>query len=181
MKKLLFLSGLLACFAFSHAQIFGTAQTLSQGKGNFGILPTITISDGNNDLILYLQGGYGLAKGVDLGIRLGLEDKTYIGADVEFSLAKNFSFTGGFHSYYDFGIDLAGIYTFKLNSSTKLSTGLDADLIFNDYANITPVWIPLNIEVSLKKNMVFMLEADIDTKLIDESYNMISGGLQFYF
>ncbi len=182
MKKL-FLAVIFAVFCFyTNAQVLGTAQTLKKGTGNVGILPGIIVNNGYNDFILYLQGGLGISHGVDLGVRLGvLGDEDYIGADVEFSSNRHLSFTAGAHSFYDFGLDFTGLYTFYLNSNARFTTGLDMDVVFAENETAVPLWIPLNIEVGIKKDLVFMLEADIDTGVFDDAYHIISGGVQFYF
>lgn len=183
MKKTLFF--IFAILLFSQAgvaQVFSTAQTLSPKQMNLGILPTIADASGTNDFILFVQGGYGLRKGIDLGVKLGvLADETYFGADVEFMAMKNLSIAGGFHSFGDFGLDLSGIYTFPLTTGARLTSGLDLDMVFAENETLLPLWIPLNLEVDIRNDLVFIFEADIDTKLFDESYNLISGGVQFYF
>lgn len=182
MRKLLVISALLMLFVMAKAQVFGTSQTLKKGALNLGILPTIIDYHGNNDFLLFLQGGYGLKSNVDLGIKLGLlGDDNYIGADVEFALGKRFSLAGGAHVFNDFGIDATALYTAPLNNSVRFTSGLDVDFVFPDSGSLQYVWIPLNLEVDLKKDLVFIFEADIDTKLIDEAANMISAGVQFYF
>lgn len=182
MNKLLFTALFIIICANSHAQVFGTAQTLAKNTGNIGIMPTIFDYDGDNDFMMFLQGGYGLTKGIDLGVKIGiLGDENYFGADVEFHSKKNFSIAGGIHSYVDFGLDLTGLYTFNLNNKARLTTGLDMDIVFSDPNTLVPLWIPLNLEVDIKKDLVFMLEAGIDTKLFDESYHIMSGGFQYYF
>ncbi len=182
MKKLfLAVIFVVVCF-YSNAQVLGTAQTLKKGTGSVGIVPGILVNSGNNEFLLFLQGGLGISNGIDLGLRLGvLGDEDYIGADVEFSSNKHLSLAAGAHSFYDFGLDLTGLYTFYLNSNARFTTGLDMDVVFAENETVVPLWIPLNLEVGIKKNLVFMLEADIDTGVFDEAYHIISGGVQFYF
>lgn len=182
MNKLLVVLVLFVVNVALSAQVFGTAQTLSKGKLNFGILPTIIDNNGHSDLILFFQGGYGLVSGTDFGLKLGvLGDETYFGGDVEFALRKNISLAGGFHLYGDFGADFTGLYTFPLTNSARLSSGFDMDIVFANSKTVVPFWLPINLEIDLKKNLTFIFEAEIDTKLFDESYNTISGGVQFYF
>ncbi len=181
MKKLFIISLIAFSCNLINAQVFGTAEVLSKNKGNFGILPTIYEYNGNSDMILFLQGGYGLSKGIDLGLKLGvLSEETYFGMDVEFAIRKNLSLSGGCHINDVLGLDFTGLYTFNLNNYAKLTSGLDIDIMTENDHTIA-MWLPLNLEVDIKKNLVFIFEADIDTKLIDDSYNIISGGIQFYF
>lgn len=182
MKNLILAVALLFAITNLKAQVFGTAQTLKKGTGNFGILPTIVDNNGTNDFMLFLQGGYGLKSNIDLGIKLGLfADKAYLGADVEFALGKYFSVTTGAHTYDDFGLDATALCTLPLNNSVRITSGLDMDIVFAESQTLEYVWVPLNLEVSLKRNLIFIFEADIDTKLFDTGYNMISAGVQFYF
>ncbi|GAF02997.1 hypothetical protein [Saccharicrinis fermentans] len=141
------------------------------------------IYNGENQYTLYLQAGYGLSSGIDLALRLNLlDEESYLGADLEFALKKNLSISTGFHSFnHNFGLDFTGMFTFPLTSTARFTSGLDMDIIFLEGENIAPLWIPLNFEVDIKRNIAFMLEADIDTRLFDKSYHLISGGLQFYF
>ncbi|MGQ1784068.1 MULTISPECIES: hypothetical protein [unclassified Saccharicrinis] len=183
MKKLLLTSAILFLAITINAQIFGTAQTLSTKKFNVGIMPAVIVNEGAQEYFLFIQAGYGLASGVDLGLRFNVfSENTYLGADLEFALKRNLSVATGFHSFNnDLGLDLTGLLTIPLNQSARLTSGLDMDIIFMDGENKAPLWIPINFEVDLKRNMTFMLEADIDTKLLDESYHVLSAGIQFYF
>ena len=183
MKKLLILSFVLLFVSnVVNSQVFGTSSTLKEKKFSLGLEPGFLMSNGNDDFMFFIHGGYGLKSNIDLGVKLGVfGDQNYLGADVEFVLGKRFSLAGGFHDFYDFGIDGTALLTFPLSSSARLTTGLDMDIVMADPETIVPLWIPCAIEVGIKKGMVFILEANIDTKLIDESYSFIGGGVQFYF
>ena len=164
------------------AQVFGTSSTLSKNKFSLGLEPSIYTSGNYEDFMFFIHGGYGLKSGVDLGVKLGLlGDENYIGADVEFVLGKKFSLSGGFHDFYDFSIDGTALFSFPLGSAATLSSGLDMDIILAEPETIVPLWIPIVVEIGIKDNMVFILEAELDTKLIDESYHFLGGGLQFFF
>ena len=181
MKKLILLALILCAGIRSNAQVLGSAQTLGKGKGNFGMMPALFVHGGNDQLMLFMNGGYGISNGVDLGLKLGVfGNSNFIGMDVEFSKGKNFSLAGGFHSFNDFAMDLTGLVGFNLGNGVRLSTGLDMDIVFANSTRV-PVWLPINLEIWIKNNMTFMLEADIDTKLFDQSYHMISAGFQVYF
>ncbi len=181
MKKLAFILAIVLVSKFSYAQVFGSAQTLSPKKVNLSIIPFIYDAGGNNDLALFLQGGYGLKPGIDFALKLGLfENENYFGGDVEFAVTRNLSLGGGFHSFGSFAMDLTGLYTIRLTSSARLTTGLDFD-IYTDSNAPSYLWIPVNTEIDLKKNLSFIFEAGIDSNLLDQSYNYMAGGLQFYF
>ena len=183
MRRILLTTAMLILAIQSQAQIFGTGQTLSTGKFNLGVMPTAMIYSGENEHTLYVQAGYGLTSGIDLALRLNLlDEQNYLGADLEFALKRNVSISTGFHSFNDnFGLDFTGMFTLPLTSTARFTSGLDMDIIFAEGENLAPLWIPLNFEVDIKRNIAFMLEADIDTRLFDKSYHLISGGLQFYF
>jgi hypothetical protein len=182
MKKIILFSILMGMSALVSSQVFNSSTRLKTGQFSAGFEPAIITSGNYDDFMLYLHGGYGLKSNIDLGLDLGvLGDENYIGADVEFALSKKFTLGAGFHDFYDFGIDGTALFTFPLTSSAKLSTGLDMDIVFAENDDYVPIWIPINIQIGLKKNMIFMLEANIDTKLIDDSYTFLGGGLQFLF
>ena len=182
MKKITLLLFSLVLAVNLSAQIFGTSSTLSKNRFSLGLEPSIYSSGNYDDFMFFIHGGYGIKSGVDLGVKLGLlGDENYIGADVEFKLGKKFSLAGGFHDFYDFGIDGTALFTFPLGSAATLSSGLDMDIVFADPETLVPLWIPVVVEIGIKKDMVFILEAELDTKLIDESYHFLGGGLQFFF
>ncbi len=181
MKKLILIALLIGATWTANAQVFGSPQMLGKGKGNFGMMPTLLVNDGNDQLMLFLNGGYGIAQGVDLGMKLGVfGNSNFVGMDVQFSKSKNFSFAAGIHSFNDVALDLTGLLSFNVGKGARLATGLDADIVFANNTRV-PVWIPINLEVWIKENMTFMLEADIDTKLFSNSYHLISAGFQVYF
>ncbi len=179
MKKLLLLSVASFVLFTANAQVQNTGETLKAGTFTVGIDPTI-IAEGDNDFILYGNFGYGLKKGIDLNGRIGVlgPGDTYIGADVEFALGSKFSFSAGAHSYGDFGLDGTFLATFGLGKSADFYVGFDADFNFGDEVYV-PLWIPVGVEIGVRKNMSFLLEADIAAT--DEAYHMITGGLNFYF
>ncbi|MBR8537143.1 hypothetical protein KDU71_16355 [Carboxylicivirga sediminis] len=181
MKKLILIALLFGTAWVANAQVFGSPQMVGKGKGNFGMMPTLLVTNGNDQLMLFMNGGFGIAQGIDLGMKLGvLGNSNFVGMDLQFSKSKNFSFAAGIHSFNDVALDLTGLLSFNVGKGARLSTGLDADIVF---ANTTrmPVWIPINLEIWIKENMTFMLEADIDTKLFSNSYHLISVGVQVYF
>lgn len=167
---------LIFCSA-SFSQVFNTSSTLKPGQFNVGFEPVIYT--GGNEFILFLNAGVGLTKGIDLNVDLGvLSDATYIGGDIEFSLSKVFSFSAGAHSWSDFALDGTLLATFPLGKPAKMFTGLDTDLVFANDLDIR-LWIPLGVEIALKQKVSFIFEAEID--VLNTSYHVIGGGLNFYF
>lgn len=179
MKKCIFLILCLSCFSvFNYAQVFNTAGTL--GKGNFsaGFEPGVYVRNGSS-FNLFLHGGAGLTNNIDIGIKLGLfEPSVYFGGDVEFAVAKFFSFSAGAHTFGDFALDATGLFTFDIGDAVDLYTGLDMDIVFANEA-IVPLWIPVGIEIPIKSYMLFLFEAEINAT--DNAYHYIGGGLNFLF
>ncbi|MBN2164713.1 MAG: hypothetical protein JW717_00385 [Marinilabiliaceae bacterium] len=181
MKRILFFIVVILFVNNVFGQVFGTASTLGKKQFALGFEP-LFLQHNNDDFMFFMHGGYGLASGVDLGLKLGfLGDQNYIGADLEFAVKKRFSLAVGFHDFYDLGMDGTALYTFPITSGASLSTGLDMDVVMTDPETIVPIWVPVCLEIAIKRGMVFILEGGIDTKLIDESYSYFGGGLQFFF
>lgn len=180
MKKIIVLLSFFAIAYTANAQVFNTSSTLKRGQFSVGFEPGI-YTDGGSDFNLFLTGGAGLTRGVDLGLKLGvLGDENYIGADVEFVLGKRFSLAAGAHSWGDFGLDATGLYTFDITKGVDLFLGLDMDIVFPDEDDTyLMAWIPLGLEIGLKSNMAFIFETAIN--ISDRGAHWIGGGLNFYF
>ena len=182
MKRFLICS-IPVLFMILNAQVFNTAQTLRPGNFNLGLEPTIYDYEGNNETSLFVHGGYGISRGMDLGIKLGLGmDNTYFGADLEWMLrtiSPYLSISAGAHIFNDVGIDGTLNITFPLSKQVWLYTGLDMDVVFADDETFIPLWLPVGIEVGLRKNMTLILE--IEVGLNTEAYNIFGGGINFYF
>jgi len=179
MKKILSFLLLLLMASSAFSQVFNTGQTLKPKTFSLGIEPGVLIN-GNSDFILFLHGGYGIKKGIDFSLKAGFLGATdYFGADVEFALPYRTSFVVGAHQFGDFGLDGALNITFPIKSDIRLSSGLDLDINFNDDKTRFLLWLPLGLEIGVRKNMSFIFEAEIG--LTDPAYNFIGGGLNFYF
>jgi hypothetical protein len=182
MKKAIICSTIVL-FTFLHAQVFNTAQTLRQGKFSLGLEPTIYDREGDNETAFFIHGGYGINRGLDLGIKLGLGmDETYIGADLEWmlrALSPYISISAGAHMFHDVGIDGTLNVTFPLNRQLWLYTGLDMDIVFGEDDTYIPFWLPVGLEVAIRPNMTIILE--VEAGLNDEAYHIFGGGILFYF
>jgi len=178
MKKCLIILAFLFIASSSYCQVFNTGQTLKPKKFSFGIEPSI-IANGSSDFILFLHGGYGIKQGVDFSAKVGvLGPEDYFGADVEFALPHRISFAVGAHQFGDFGLDGNLNITFPIKSDVRLSTGLDMDINFNEDKTRFLLWLPLSLEIGLRKNLSFIFEAEV--ALTDPAYNFFGGGLNFY-
>jgi hypothetical protein len=182
MKKAFFFITMIICTCLQ-AQVFNTAQTLRQGAFALGLEPAIYDLEGDNETALFLHGGYGISRGLDLGIKLGLGmEETYIGADLEWmlrALSPYISISAGAHMFNDVGIDGTLNFTFPLNKQLWLYSGLDLDIVFAENDTFIPFWLPVGLEVAIRRNMTILLEVEI--ALNEEAYNIFGGGIQFYF
>ncbi len=178
MKKLLTLVLLCLVMALTtQAQIFNTSSTLKQGRFSAGFEPGI-YAGGNADFTLFLHGGAGLTKGIDLGLKLGvLTSNVYFGGDVEFCFSRFFSLSVGAHNFGNFGLDFTGLVTLPIRNVAKFYTGLDTDIIFTDPDTKIPLWIPLGVEIPLRSNMYFYFETEINVS--EYGSHFIGGGLNF--
>jgi len=128
-KKLLFLA-LILSINFSHAQVFNTGETLSHKAFSIGVEP-VGLMNGSNDFMLFIHGGYGIKKGVDLCITGGLlGTNSYFGANLEFSMGRHISLAFGAHDFGNFGIDGTLNTSIGITRGVKLYAGLDSDLNF---------------------------------------------------
>jgi hypothetical protein len=178
MKKLLIIPLIFISLGLS-AQIFNTSSTLKRGKFSAGFEPGIYAGNGS-DFTLFLHGGIGITSGTDLGIKIGvLNNDTYVGGDVEFSLGRIFSLSAGAHSWGNFGLDATGLFTFPIKGGVGLFTGLDMDIVFEEDNTEIPLWIPIGVDIKMRSNMSFIFEAEIN--ITDYGQHFLGGGLNFYF
>lgn len=177
MKKLILLLGIVLIANGLWAQVFNTGQTLKKGAFSVGFEPTI-IASGNSDFILFGHFGYGLKKNIDFGAKVGLlGPDTYVGADVEFGITENISFGAGAHVFGGFGLDATLLATYPATKSVNIYGGLDLDVILEGNTDF-PLWIPIGVEVGLRKSLAFMLEASVG---VTTSTHYIGGGVVAYF
>ena len=179
MKKLLTGLFLATCIGtLVSAQVFNTSSTLRPGNFRLGIEPGLYVN--GLDFNLFLHGGIGITHNVDFALKLGLMgDQVYVGGDVEFQLQKWFSLAAGAHVHNHFGLDAMGILTFPLTGTVNLYTGLDADIDFPDSGIQVPVWIPLGLEIEMKRNLRFLFESEIN--VTSQNRHFIGGGVNFLF
>jgi len=180
MKKISFFI-VLAIIAYSglQAQVFNTSSTLKLGQFSVGIEPALYIN-GGNDFNLFLHAGAGITSDIDFGMKLGIMgNDVYIGGDVEFSLSRFFSVSGGAHVYGDLGLDATGLVTLPIGSAAQIYSGLDADLVFAGGGPYLPIWLPVGIEIPLKKYLLFYFETEI--QLTHYGPHIIGGGVSFLF
>jgi len=173
--------------SFSFAQVFNTSQTLKTGKGSLGINGAMLNGTGDDEFGIYLNGGYGISRGIDLGGKIGIGfEETYFGIDLEYILrgiSPYISVSGGAHMWGDPGLDGTLNLTFPLNRQLHLYSGLDMDINFvevgDEKETFTPFWWFIGTEVAFKKNLTLLFEMDIDLN-DDAAYSIFNFGLNFY-
>lgn len=178
MKKILIPILLVFIATNSYCQVFNTGQTLKPKTFSLGFELGVMIN-GGSEFILFLHGGYGIKQGIDLSVKAGVLGPTdYIGADIEFALPSRMSLAFGAHNFGDFGLDGSWNITLPIKNDIRLSSGLDLDMNFNTDKTRILLWLPLSLEVGIRKNMSFIFEAEVG--LTDPAYHFIGGGLNFY-
>jgi hypothetical protein len=187
MKKIILVFVSLAFILQAHSQVFNTGQTLKQGTFSLGVEPALHIDGGANGFILFVHGGYGIKSGMDLGLKFGLGNPNYFGADLEFALGNRVSLAVGAHDFGNFGLDGTLNFVIPIKSDIRLFTGLDADINFVETVDNqgdekteidVPFWIPIGLEVGMSSNMNLIFESEIG---LNGGYHVIGGGLSFYF
>jgi len=177
MKKVFFLLAIaITVTSTSHAQVFNTGTTLKKGSFSAGFEPAFLPDAGG--FMLFLHGGYGLKKGIDFGVTLGVLNGEYIGADVEWGLGNYMSIATGFHNWGSFGLDGTLNLTFPIRKDSRIFTGLDVDVNFPGDDVSVPLWIPVGVELGLRSNMAFILEGEIG--LTSSAYHLFGGGIVIY-
>jgi len=178
----------VAVVTTSQAQVlFNGAQTLKKGGWSLGLNPVIA-TEGNDNFALFFHGGYGLGNSSDLGLKLGFgwNNEAFVGLDYEKTLlagGPSVSLFGGAHYFHYFGLDMGALVTFSI-SNVRITTGLDLDLVFGEDAQgdtelWAPLWLPLSLEVYLKKHLSLVFEGNV--KLTDQAWTTVGGGVNIYF
>ncbi|HRW63961.1 MAG TPA: hypothetical protein P5132_10755 [Bacteroidales bacterium] len=191
MKKILFFLGVFLIVSNTiNAQLFNTGQTLKKGVIALGAEPAIHVNGGVNGAILYAHAGYGLTSGIDFAVKAGVGrfSTYYVGADVEFALAKHISIAFGGHKMGDFGVDGTFLFDIPIKSRAVIYSGVDSDANFTSRINTTGdkvketdflVWIPVGVEIKLSKSVHFLFETSIG--VTPPAYHIIGGGINLYF
>jgi hypothetical protein len=187
-KFILSVAFLLLFIGAGKAQVlFNTAQTLQKGNWSIGINPAYA-DFGDGDFAMFFHGGYGLGNSSDLELNMGFGwNDAYFGLNYEKTLIAGkpiVSVFGGAHYWDHFGLDLGSTVSFPISGNLYLSTGLDMSIIFGEDANNdleiwAPLWLPINLEIYLQKNISLVFEGNI--KLTNHAFTTVGGGLNIYF
>jgi hypothetical protein len=150
-----------------------------------------------DNLGAFFQAGVGLVRGVDLALKAGFVENTptpYIGADLEWKLKgskPSISITTGAHrnEFGHFGLDGSFNFSFAIGRKVFPYLGFDSDLNFDHhyeyyyyghYYDDTHLlmWIPVGVEIYLRKSISFILEAEIPLQAY--TYYVMGAGFTFY-
>ena len=179
------LTGVLVVFlqAGLFAQVLNTGTVLRPGSFSLSVAPVMHVDRGNV-LGLDLAAGAGVGSGVDLALKLILENggRNYFGGDVEFSLLRgtpSISLALGAHEHNSVGLDGTLNITFPIHRTISLFSGIDADAEFHDHGQDFPLWVPVGLEVLLRHGLGLVME--IDVAAIDPATNMFALGLNIFF
>lgn len=189
-KTVLLVLLVLATVSFTQAQIFNTGQTLKKGVAAVGVEPAIHVNGGVNGAILYAHAGYGLTSGIDVSVKAGVGRLStyYVGADIEFAIAKHMSLAFGGHKSGNYGVDGTFLFDIPVKNKVVIYSGADSDVNFttrinsdgdkvNDFNLL--VWIPIGFEIRITKSVHFLAESSIG--VTPDSYHIIGGGINLYF
>ncbi len=165
-----------------HGQVHNSAGTLRPGRFSLGVAPVFFV-DRDGDVGLFLHGGVGITRRLDLSLKFRLNDHdTYFGGDLEFALLKgmpSISLAAGLHSYHDLGIDMTFNLTFPLRHIASFYGCLDMDVEFADHDTYFPVWGVIGFEVMARRHLGILMEIDIG--ITDPAPNIFGIGLCVYF
>jgi hypothetical protein len=167
----------------SHAQVYNTAQKMKNGVFRFCIAPLILVENGDADPGMYLLGGVGLTRTLDLYLstRVANRDRSNFGVGLQWAIVKGIpalSLTTGGHVGPDIGIDGTFDLSFSLGNSVVLYGGLDMDVDFHDNGTVVPAWIFIGPKVQIRRNTTLYLEIDIG--MTEATPSILGLGLGFY-
>ena len=174
------ISILLVCFSLTaSAQFFQPAENIHRGQFLLSIDPVFA----NHDNGLNLAFRTGITSRIDIGGRYGFHDGyNFFGADLHWLLLPGkpaISLITGVHNTHNTGLDLGLNVAFPINGSIRIYSGLLADMEFASGNNYTAVWLPIGVQIHLKRHIALSLEGDLPIK--SGTNGMFTAGLKFYF
>jgi len=182
MRKIVVGVIVLSFMGSSYCQVCNSASTLRPGQFSIGIAPIIYVDYGR-DVGLFLNGGVGITRSIDLSLKLILNDNlTYFGGDLEFAILKGMptiSLAAGMHAYNNVGIDATFNLTFPIRGIVAIYCGLDNDIEFHDHGTSFPFWGFIGLQAMLRRHFGIFMEIDIGIN--DPAPNMLDLGLNVYF
>ena len=201
MKKYWLLFLMITTAIGTYGQVFNTGQTLKKGVISLGVEPMFRMRGGINNPTVYGHAGYGLTSGIDFAVKVGVGNagvgktgivktgnRRYIGADIEFALAKRMSLSFGAHHSGDFGLDGTFLFDIPIKQVHCIYLGVDSDTNFREKINESGekvndlrvlVWVPIGVEIEINKSFHFLFESLIAVS--PDAYHIIGAGVNYYF
>ncbi len=182
MRKLLIMTVIVSVMGAASGQVCNTASTLHPGKFSIGVAPVIYV-DYHKDVGLFLNGGIGITRNMDLSVKLILNDyATYFGGDIEFVVlngSPTISLAAGMHAYDKLGIDATFNLSFQIQRIASLYCGLDADVEFQDHGTAFPFWGFIGLQLMVRRHLGVFMEIDIG--ISNPAPSMLDLGLNVFF
>lgn len=171
--------GLLA--TLTSAQVCNSASTLKPGRFSLGIAPVLHVGHGG-DMGLFINGGVGLTKSVDLSLKMVLDNENYFGGDFEFVILggmPTISLAAGVHKAGVVGLDGTFNITFPIRKVLSIYGGLDADVNFYDHGTGFPLWGFIGFQAMVRRSLALFMEIDIGVN--DHAQDMLVLGMNVFF
>jgi len=180
MKKVIVVVFLMLLPSTGVTQVVNTGSTLPRGNFSLGIGP---YAGTDSDLGLYILGGYGLGRGLDVGFTLRVDRRPlYFGADLEWQLvggAPSLSLTTGAHIARNIGLDGTINMMFPIRNVASFYGGLDIDINIREDNVDVPLWLFVGAEIAFSRNFSILFE--FDGGLTGSADHQLAFGLNFYF
>jgi len=163
------------------AQVCNSASTLKPGRFSLGIAPILYVGH-SNDMGLFINGGVGLTKSVDLSLKMVLDDQNYFGGDFEFVVLSGMptiSLAAGVHKASALGLDGTFNITFPIRNVLSIYGGLDADVNFHDDHTRFPMWGFVGFQAMVRSSLALFMEIDIGVN--DGAPDMLALGMNVFF
>jgi hypothetical protein len=160
------------------AQVFNSDVILKKSGMFLGVEPVV-ITPGNNFMV-FIDGGYGIKSGINLDLKGGFGGGGYFGADLKWALFNHVSLnTGLLYTNNVMGLNGCLNFSIPIHSSIRILTGAHLNVDFDKSKVQTPFWIPVGVDIGLRKYMGLILEGEIG--LNGAASSLFGGGLAFYF
>lgn len=182
MRKMVITFCVLLGYITAFGQVCNTANTLRGGRFSLGIAPVIYVSSGN-DVGLYVNGGIGITRQVDLSLKLLFNNhSTYFGGDFEFVVLggiPTISLAVGMHARDNPGLDGTFNLAIPIRKVVALYCGLDSDIEFYDGGTEFPLWGFIGFQVMVRRSLGLFMEIDIG--VTDPAPDMFVLGMNVFF
>ncbi len=175
MKKIIILISFILCMGNIHAQVFSSGKLLRKGGFSLGLEPAYYTSGNNTHLFFHADAR--IKPGIALSLRLGAGNTNYFGGALEWQLSNIFYLTTGIHDFGGLALDGTIKANLPVRNDVGLFFGLDSDVMLEDNLK-SMFWIPLGVEIDLKKWISLIFESGIGIK--SNTSHIIAGGVNIY-